>query len=680
MPLGQPAAQVAATPLPSPSPLATVVPVVCQRACATTPASRLPVDGANVVWITFLTVLPWTVVAVFDAIDRHYRRRPVVVARLALSTSLLVVAYAVGGWFVVLACPQRRWDEVSTVLVTMFFNWYVLSRVALLSFLFSVECARQLLGWLGYGGSCPRTCFAVDVAIVGKLTTIAPSDPSACLPLAPLADNTPCRSLRCSRHPPRSWLVARNIRGWTQLLVLRRLDAYYARLLRNFFVAVPAESHTPAASSAEEALLATPLATLRISSSLIDNDLNSATRWLNPLDPTARTWARAFWLAWWTQDTALRMRPDPPASYDLTLHPRAYDLPVELWPASVQGAVDTGRPGSPVIRNADEWACALMVYGDEPLTDAAGAHNPRFPGTHAGMQDTAGAVPRQQPLLDTSSLAGVATLVYEKTAHVPHRMTSLWYGTSTFSDRYAAAAQMSSAGGHHLRVPSLHTWRRMAVGIGERAPVPLFLSGADLENYACELAAASVLLTNYAAPFAALVEQIYQDGRAARWTFGWSGLLSCFSNLWTPERVHIAACNGLSLLALQCAPRVAAIPDCVRSMLVAYVSYAVSARAVGRRIAPLRQAELLRRYRANRARTCRGSGVDAIRRACTTLRLPAVASHMDGLPAFTAGWCLEYMERQPGNQPPAHGADHDEVERRLGSGTAWRYPSESTFE
>lgn len=482
----------------------------------------------------------------------------------------------------------------------------------------------------------------------------------------------------CQCGVSHSWLVGRNIRGWTQLLALRRLDAHFTRVMRNFFASVPGESHSQASYAKEEALLSFPLATLRISESLIDNNLTSATRWLNPCDPASRTWARAFWLAWWTQDTALRVRLDPPATYDLTLYTRAYELPVELYPEAVRDAVDGGRPGSPLITTPDEWVRALMVYGDEPLTDADGALNPRFPGVHAGMQDTAGTVPLGRPLLDTSSLAGIATLVYEKTAHVPHRMTSLWYGTSTFSARYASAAQVSDVGGH-LRVPSLHTWRRMAVGIGERAPVPLYLSGADLENFACELASTSLLLTSHAGPFKALVEQIYQDGRAARWTFGWSGLLSCFSNLWTAEQVHIAASNGLSLLALQCAPTVAAIPDCVRALLVAYVSYAVSSRAVGRRIATARQAELLRRYRANKGRTCRGSGVDAIRRACATLGLPAVASHMDGLPAFTAGWCLEYMVRQPGNQPPAYGADHDEVERRLGSGTAWRYPSDCTF-
>ncbi|OSX78927.1 hypothetical protein BU14_0094s0004 [Porphyra umbilicalis] len=320
-----------------------------------------------------------------------------------------------------------------------------------------------------------------------------------------------------------------------------------------------------------------------------------------------------------------------------------------------------------------------MVYGDEPPLTPTGAPNPRFPGPAAGMQDTAGTLTLPRPLLDTAGTRGVVTLVYEKTAHVPHRMSSLWYGTTTFTDCFHEASRRADGGGRSLRIPSLTSWRVMAVGIGERSPVPLYLSGMDLENYACELAATPLLLARFPTAFKRLCDQIYEDGRKARWTFGWSGLLACFSNLWTHERVYVAAANGLSLLALGCAPSVVKIPDCVRSTLVAYTSFAVSTRAIGRRIAPARQVELLRRYATNRGRTCRGSGVDAIRRGCAVLGLPGAASHMDGLPAFTAGWCLEYMERQPGNQPPAYGADHEEVERRLGSGTAWRYPSDCPF-
>ncbi|OSX72828.1 hypothetical protein BU14_0402s0008 [Porphyra umbilicalis] len=162
-----------------------------------------------------------------------------------------------------------------------------------------------------------------------------------------------------------------------------------------------------------------------------------------------------------------------------------------------------------------------------------------------------------RPLLDTAGTRGVVTLVYEKTAHVPHRMSSLWYGTTTFTDRFREAPRRADGGGRSLRIPSLSSGRVMVVGIGECSPVPLYLSRMDLENYACELAATSLLLARYLTACKRLCDQIYEIGRKARWTFGWSGLFACCSNLWTRERVYVAAANGLSLLALGCAPSVA---------------------------------------------------------------------------------------------------------------------------
>lgn len=405
----------------------------------------------------------------------------------------------------------------------------------------------------------------------------------------------------------------------------------------------------------EQALLSYPLDSLRISMSLIDNNLTSPTPWLNPWDTTSDSCTRALWLYWWTQDTTLRARLEPPSSYNLTLCPMVYELLSELRPGLLPYAQTEGQPGTPPTSTADE-----------------------------GMQDIAGEVVLRRPLLDTSSLVGIETLVYEKTAHVPHQMSSLWYRTTTFYECFHSAAYVAYASdaADHVRMPLLSTWYHLAEPIRQRVSVPLNgLSGADQENYACELASTSLLLVNhsFSAKFKALVDQIYQDGLAARRTAGWSGLLSCFSCLWTRERVHIAACNGLSLLALQSASTVEAIPHCVRALLVAYVSYAVSSRAVGRRIATTRQAELFRRYQSNMSCTCRGGGLDAIRRACTTLGLPAVASYMDGLPSFAAGWCIKYLMRQQGNQPSSYGTDHEEVERRLGSSTTWRYPPESPF-
>jgi len=174
-----------------------------------------------------------------------------------------------------------------------------------------------------------------------------------------------------------------------------------------------------------------------------------------------------------------------------------------------------------------------------------------------------------RPLLDAAGTRGVVTLVYEKTAHVPHRMSSLWYGTTTFTDRSREAARRANGGGRSLRIPSLSSWRVMAVGIGECSPVLPFLSGMDLENYACELAATSLLLARYPTACKRLCDQIHEIGRKARWTFGWSGLLACCSNPWTRERVYVAAANGLSLLALGCAPSVAKIVGSLREVVTA---------------------------------------------------------------------------------------------------------------
>ena len=142
-------------------------------------------------------------------------------------------------------------------------------------------------------------------------------------------------------------------------------------------------------------------------------------------------------------------------------------------------AVDGCQPNCPIIRSADEWVHALKEYGEEPPVTPTGAPNPRFPGPAAGMQDTTGTLTLPRPLLDTAGTRGVVTLVYEKTAHVPHRMSSLWYRTTTLTDRFNEASRRAVDSGRSPRIPSLASWRVMAAGIGERSPVPLYLSGAD---------------------------------------------------------------------------------------------------------------------------------------------------------------------------------------------------------
>jgi len=116
---------------------------------------HLPIKGAHVTWVTFLTLLPWTIVAVFDAIDHTLRRRSVVALRLGVSTTCIVVAYAVGTWYVVelvaLSPGDGRWDECATVLVAMFFNLYVGRRGLGVGVGIGVGGDQSRARWWGHG-------------------------------------------------------------------------------------------------------------------------------------------------------------------------------------------------------------------------------------------------------------------------------------------------------------------------------------------------------------------------------------------------------------------------------------------------------------------------------------------------------------------------------------------------
>jgi len=76
-------------------------------------------------------------------------------------------------------------------------------------------------------------------------------------------------------------------------------------------------------------------------------------------------------------------------------------------------------------------------------------------------------------------------------------MSSLRYDTTTFTDRFNEASRRAGCSGRSPCILSLASRRVMAVGIRERSPVPLYLSGPDLEIYACELAATTLLLARY---------------------------------------------------------------------------------------------------------------------------------------------------------------------------------------
>jgi len=309
------------------------------------------------------------------------------------------------------------------------------------------------------------------------------------------------------------------------------------------------------------------------------------------------------------------------------------------------------------ILNKRDWAEALITYGGKE-----------------GQQDTHGeALP---PVASVYNASSIALLIREKTSHLPHRMSALWYSTAKFEEVYDEKAFDMAILTNYPEVmfPKWGGWLRIARDISEDGVSQLTATDRTLTLLAGELASASLILVRYRSKYRQLVDQIHADGLNARWTFGWSGLLACFSHLWSKDRIFIAMLNGLSLLALNLSTDVEDIDPNVRAMLYGYAAFAVSDRAVGRRIAQDRRDELDRRYAKDKGKTCRGSGLHATRLACRTLGLPAEASHMDGLPAFSTGWAGEFLERKPGNQTPEHGNTHDQVERRQGSSNALRYP------
>ena len=59
--------------------------------------------------------------------------------------------------------------------------------------------------------------------------------------------------------------------------------------------------------------------------------------------------------------------------------------------------------------------------------------------------------------------------------------------------------------------------------------VPLLLSVCEGKRYALRLASVSALLAYYYADYRALCMRVHELGVRARWTHGWSGLVSCYS-------------------------------------------------------------------------------------------------------------------------------------------------------
>lgn len=294
-------------------------------------------------------------------------------------------------------------------------------------------------------------------------------------------------------------------------------------------------------------------------------------------------------------------------------------------------------------------------------------------GFITGQQDTSEDGSARVMICDHHHI--VALVIEEKTFRKPNRISVLWHNTARFESMYGDQRKDLSKKFTNVVLPTWGSWLQISQDISTNLYRPVYLSAGLLVNFAGELAAATVILVRYPDRYQKLVYQIHRDGLNARWVYGWSGLLSCFSSLWTVERIYFSMLNGLSLLAILSTGRVEDIDKNVRAMLYGYAAFAVSDRAVGEKIKDDQQKEMARRYDYNTGVTFRGYGLDTIRQACKSLGIPRDVRYMDGPPALSAAWAKLYMDGKSGLERPEVGQTHEQINRLLGSSTAWRYPA-----
>lgn len=203
---------------------------------------------------------------------------------------------------------------------------------------------------------------------------------------------------------------------------------------------------------------------------------------------------------------------------------------------------------------------------------------------------------------------------------------------------------------------------RIAADLAHLRDIPLLLSVREGKRYALRLASVSALLAYKRAEYKALCASVHELGIRARWTHGWSGLVSCWSMYWTLGNVSIALLGGLPLLAIK-----AGLCDhpSVACLLVGLASENIMSTYLSDERRAARTEELGRRYYLEKGKTCRGSGVRCIREALARLGLPKSASQLDGVIAFSVGWAREAMDGLPGNQKPRDGQNHCQIEARI---------------
>lgn len=260
-------------------------------------------------------------------------------------------------------------------------------------------------------------------------------------------------------------------------------------------------------------------------------------------------------------------------------------------------------------------------------------------------------------------------------------MENIWYESTALADhleRYAMDEGVGRAGPDSRdrlpNFPRLAAWYRIAGDLARLRDIPLLLSVREGKRYALRLASASALLTYHEAKYKELCKEVHRLGILARWTHGWSGLVSCYTAWWTLGNVSIALLGGLPLLAIESQADLTG--GCVACLLVGLASENIMSTYLSDERRAARTAELSRRYYLEKGKTCRGSGVKCIREAQAALGLPGSASQLDGVVAFSVGWAKEAVEGLPGNQLPRDGQNHGQIEDLYSSSRAYRFPDE----
>lgn len=256
-------------------------------------------------------------------------------------------------------------------------------------------------------------------------------------------------------------------------------------------------------------------------------------------------------------------------------------------------------------------------------------------------------------------------------------MENIWYESSALVDtlqKYAMLGRIEFEGeAQWPRFPFVAEWYHIAGDLAQMREVPLLLSVREAKRYALRLAAVSAILAYHYDTYVELCKDVYRLGIKARWTHGWSGLVSCYSKYWTPGNVCTALLGGLPLLVIR---GDGMGNSSVKCLLVGLASESIMSTFLSDARRAARTKELERRYLRNKGTTCRGSGVRCVRSALEALHLPRSASQLDGVVAFSTGCAIEAMEGLSGQQEPRDGNNHNQIEDFYCSSRAYRFPEE----